>query len=301
MAPQLTLLLSAEDIALPRALTQAFREIQEDERFAAFLSFVAPSPEVAYQRRTFIVPAHLPRLGGGGWPWRRLGGRAIELRRFLAAHLLAGAQNTPQRFASGKYAVLRALGLSAPRCERLNHLSFDLDGQHGCAPAAVVSGLRARFGTQSLLVTSSSGREGRYRALVRLATPIWRDEAAARAKAMFRDIGFPPRSGAVEVFPSVGNSRLPFGLGGCRLFDDESLTDGHEEHPLALAERLLSLPAITLPSVTRAIRAISSRPGPTEKMAAKRKARAYPRPAGRRTSIVGKNDQSHPISPYPDT
>lgn len=287
MAPQGTLLLSAEDIALPRALTQAFREILEDERFTAFSALVAPSPDIAYRRRTFIVPAHLRRPQGGGWTWRRLGGRVIDLDRMLAAHLLAGEKNEPQRFASGRGAVLRALGLSAPQWEQLRYLSFDLDGQHGCAPSAVVGKLRERFGAESLLVTSSSGREGRYRALVRLSTPIWRDEAASRAKSMFRELGFSPRSGAVEVFPAAGNSRLPFGLGGCRLFGDEALTDGDEEHPLILAERLLSLPPITLPSVARVVRATASRTTPAPSMPAARKA-----PAPRRSAAARRNDEA---------
>lgn len=283
MGPQSTWQLSASDIALPRDLTEAFREILEDERFTAFSAFVAPSRHVAYRRRTFVVPAHVRRPEGGGWTWRRLGGCAIDLDRMLAAHLLGGAKKAPQRFASGKYAVLRALGLSAPQWEQLQYLSIDLDGQHGCAPSAVVSKLRERFGTEAVLVTSSSGREGRYRALVRLATPIWRDEAATRAKSMIRELGFPARSGAVEIFPAAGNTRLPFGLGGCRLFGDESLTAGHEEHPLVLAERLLSLSPITLPSVTRVVRATSSRPKLPREMPAARKAPASPPPAKVRT------------------
>lgn len=239
------------DVALPAETTASLRAVLADHRFKDFVRLTAPSTPSAYRGRIYLVPAHMPRGAGGGWPWIRLHRCGTDLTRLLACHILAGASGAPQRYASGRGAVLRAVGLSTPPTELLRHLSIDLDGQHGCAPDAVVHALRAHVGHRSVLVTSSSGRAGRFRALMRLDSPLALGDAIARATQLLTEIGYSPRSGAVEIYPSLRNSRLAFGLGGCTRFDDVALAEGHDVHPLALAEALLDLPVVLLPRVRR--------------------------------------------------
>lgn len=247
------------NVALPAEMTAALREVMADSRFSAYVKLVAPSPPSSYSGRVYVVHAHIPGKRAGGWPWICLRGRQGDMKRLLARHLLAGATHEPQRYASGVGAVFRAVGLSTPAQERVKYVSVDLDGQHGYEPHAVVAALRAHGGHDSVLVTSSSGRLGRYRALLLLGEPLPWAEMVSRASALLADVGFPAKAGGVEIFPCGRNSRLPFGLGGCSRFNDDALVEGRETHPLELSETLLGLRPLSLPVLTDRRRAASSR------------------------------------------
>lgn len=239
-----------DSIALPATFAAPIRAVLEDPRFHRYVALVAPSSALQYAGGVYVVPAHLPRTGTGGWPWRCLRGRPTDLKRLLAVHILAGVFDEPQRYASGYAAVLRAVGLGTPTKELVAYASIDLDGHRDYPPAAVVAALRERYSASALLVTSSSGREGRFRAFLRLVAPMPWPEMVRRVEQVLVESNFPPVAGGVEVYPCGKNSRLPFGLGGCSRYDDEVLADGRKHHPLDLSEMLCALSPIDLPTMS---------------------------------------------------
>ncbi|TAK23831.1 MAG: hypothetical protein EPO40_25050 [Myxococcaceae bacterium] len=200
-----------------------------------------------------VQPSELPRSPTGGWEWRA---SRAALDRTVETHLHVSATEQPARIGRR---LINAVGLSYRADAVIDRGTIDLDGQHGYGPATVVARLAARVGRERLLVTSSSGRAGRYHCHVRFPPmPI----AAARAalSALLVEAGFPKQSGAAEVFPGRSNCRLPFGLGGCDLFEGDDLHEVSRRPWQDLTARLDSLPRLDLSRWTR--RGADARPAP---------------------------------------
>jgi hypothetical protein len=169
--------------------------------------------------------------------------RPINLWRGLAAHIAAGAEGEGQPYLEDGRALARAIGLGFQGSERVRVLNLDLDGT-GYEPAAVVASLLGAVGPR-LLVTSGSGRPGRYRVLMPIE-PLSVREAHEHAGALLGALGYPPTKGGVEVYPASTNGRLPFGAGGCTRFEPSLRGPGVRHHPYDLLDRLMSLPAVDL-------------------------------------------------------
>ena len=169
--------------------------------------------------------------------------KQVDVRELVAAHLAAGLADAPQATTAGR---LRAIGAQFGASELVRVLNVDLDG--GVDPVPIARDLRRLFGNASTIVTSGSGTPGRYRVLVRIVdTPV--DEVRELATRILESIGAPVESGAVEIYPSTKNGRLPFGMGGCTVFVDEALQASERRCPWELVEHLLEAPRVDLRKV----------------------------------------------------
>ncbi len=215
-----------------------------DPRFALFCRYFAPllaSDPQAYRGR---VATYAER--DDGLAWRTIDSRRdVDLRLALAEHLAAGATGELFTILHGAKHV-SAVGLaSASPGDPALVLQLDLDGGKGYEPATIISALLRAFGSR-FLVTSGSGRLGRYRVLCRV------DEAGytvatlrVAAVRQLQAIGYPPKKGGLEVYPARSNNRVPFGRGGCLVYDPSDLTLAPVQlHPFVLIDRLRTLPSV---------------------------------------------------------
>lgn len=219
---------------------------QAEARLHTFAAWFAPglTPwEDPYARRT-----HVELEDDGGRRWRPCK-RPINLWRALAAHIAAGAQGEAQPYQDDGRAQVTAIGLSFHGAEVTRVLNLDLDGV-AYDPAAVVAGLVGAVGSRRFLITSGSGRPGRYRVLLPIEPQPVR-EVQAQAAALLGALGFPLVKGGVEVYPATTNGRLPFGAGGCSSFDAGLTGAGVRMHPYALLDRLTALPPVDLAAAVR--------------------------------------------------
>lgn len=189
--------------------------------------------------RVSLQPADLPWTANGGWEWRV---SRAEVRDAVAAHLLASQTGQPWKL--GRRAI-RAAGLSYQRDAVTSRITVDLDGKHGYEPAGVVAALADLVGRDRLMVTASSGIPGRYHCHARIP-PMRVDEAVAASRALLVKSGFAWMSGGAETYPSGSNCRLPFGLGGCELFEDEHLQVGRQSTWQELTRRFCGMPTLVL-------------------------------------------------------
>lgn len=207
-----------------------------DARFATFVDLVAPGVE-----SIFVRPEE---LHGPGWTRPP---RQPEVATAIAYHLLAAQQGAPVDLAPllGRRSpyIVRALGVSYRDDAVISRVAIDLDGRY--PPPDVVARLATRVGRERLLVCSSSGRPGHFHVHARIA-PMPMREARAAIGDLLGDLGFRLLAGGCEVYPDRRNCRLPFGLGGCELFDDADLELGVPYRPLYLAELLADRDAIDL-------------------------------------------------------
>lgn len=241
MPPVRALSTSQRALQAPRvdAPAPGLRAILGDSRFAAFVDLVAPGVE-----SIFVQPAALP--SAGGWQWTKPREQP-DVASAIAYHLLAAEQREAVDLAPllGRRApyLARAVGLSYRRDAVVSRVAIDLDGRY--PPPEVVARLAARFGRERLLVCSSSGRAGHFHVHARIA-PMPMVEARANFGELLGELGFPLLSGGCEVYPSSGNCRLPFGLGGCDLYTDSEMEFPVQWRPLYLAELLAERDAIDL-------------------------------------------------------
>jgi hypothetical protein len=187
---------------------------QAEERLYAYATLFAPglTPyDNPYVGRTYVET----EAADGERRWRPCKA-PINIWRALAAHIAAGAEGEAQPYREDGRALLTALGLGAHAGERVRVLNLDLDGTV-YDPAVVVKALGGALGAR-MLVTSGSGRPGRYRVLVPIE-PLPLRDVHAHAHALLDVLGCPPVKGGVEVYPAPSNGRLPFGLGGCVRFE----------------------------------------------------------------------------------
>jgi len=203
-----------------------------------------------------VQPESCPWTPEEGWKWTKT---RIDVKRSVVAHLLASQTGQPSRL--GRRGI-RAAGLSYRPDATTSRITIDLDGKHGYEPAKVVAALAAIVGRDRLMVTSSSGSPGHYHCHARVS-PMRMDEAVAASRVLLDRAGFKWKLGGAETYPSTGNCRLPFGLGGCELFEDEQLQVGHQETWQELTKRLCGMPTLVFqsgsPPGSRARRHVRSR------------------------------------------
>lgn len=250
-----------------------------DPFFERFVRLVAPSPPAMYTGRVHLQHATLPRAKNEGWQWR-CHNEPLDLARALGAHVTAGAlTDEPQpyrdRYGDDRDKTINAVGLCAAPGERCGYANIDLDGVY-YVPVLLVVALRNTLrerpdAPDPMMVTSSSGRPGRYRVLVRLASELSVVQLQTCMARLLTALGYPPRAGGVEVYPSTHNGRLPFGRGGCEVFTDAALVHRERHHPLTLVERFFHLPAVDLvAALERARRAAPAVPRLPQRPAAPR-------------------------------
>jgi hypothetical protein len=129
-----------------------------------------------------------------------------------------------------------AIGIQFDERDRVAYTNLDLDGRkEGPSPHEVIEFLRT-LGLH-FMVTRGSGREGRFRVLVRLTRAYPVDKLHERWKDIFAANGWRVKKGSIEVFPAKGNGRLPLAFGACVLFYPDDLT---RPRPLGFDEMLLT-------------------------------------------------------------
>ena len=211
--------------------------LAEDPRFAAFMRTFAPACEHrgpdAYRNGIY---AEIVEIG----EWKRIK-RPVDLRRMIAAAMIAGALGQEQPLDDGT--EIRAVGLAYPADDYVRFVDLDLDGQ--IPPANVVAALCAELGKGALHITSGSGKPGRYRVRFRLAVSLSVQAMQVLAKRLLVGLGFVVGKGAIEIYPSTTNGRLPFGAGGCVQFSPD-LEHSERKKPLELADTFSRLPAVDL-------------------------------------------------------
>lgn len=228
----------------PEGLPGSTDWVLGDPRFALFCSYFAPLLAFNPQAYRGKIAAYAER--DDGLAWGTIDSRRhVDLRLALAEHLAAGATGEIFTICHGAKHV-SAIGLAAASPdEPARVLQFDFDGGEGYEPAAIIRALLRAFGPR-FLVTSGSGRLGRYRVLCRV------DEAGytvstlkVAAVRQLRAIGYPPKKGGAEVYPARSNNRVPFGRGGCLVYDPSDLTLAPVQlHPFVLVDRLHALPSV---------------------------------------------------------
>jgi hypothetical protein len=186
-----------------------------------------------------VQPTDLPRSPTDGWEWRA---SRAALETAVETHLRVSETEQPARIGHRR---INAVGLSYRADAVIDRGTIDLDGKHGHDPGTIVAQLAAIVGRERLLVTSSSGREGHYHCHVRFP-PMALAAARAALLALLAAVGVPERQGGTEVYPHRTNCRLPFGLGGCELFEDLELKQGARLPWQELTARLVALPPLDL-------------------------------------------------------
>lgn len=213
-----------------------------------FLSIVAPDPD----EFDGTWKGGTPTLYGefvdacGARRWDVL--RNACPRASLSTHIETGRCQEAIAVADNDQGPIRAVALRYSRDSRVKYFSIDLDG--GYVAADVVPKLVEIFGPASLLIHSGSGTEGRYRVLGRLAEPMPVVEMQAHLHVIAACIGFPVKGGHLEVSPGNQPSRLPFGFGGCQLFDSSLRRVGEQDFDAAVSA-FLNLVPIDLGSVVQ--------------------------------------------------
>lgn len=149
-------------------------------------------------------------LTGKTWQWypvRRKEPSLEYVRSAVDAHLNAGETGKPWHL-DGE-GLIRSIGAKFKKDALTCILNVDLDGRYD-----VHEVLRSfeSVGVTGLLM-SSSGRPGRYRLLVFLDRWYTIDELQALGNTLCESLGFKVESGALELYPSHGNGRLPGCLG----------------------------------------------------------------------------------------
>ena len=218
----------------------------EDSALATYLQLVGRGFAIVS-----VQPTDLPRSPTDGWEWRA---SRAALDSAVEAHLRISQTEQPARIGHRR---INAVGLSYRADAVIDRGTIDLDGKHGHDPATIVAQLAALVGRERLLVTSSSGREGHYHCHVRFP-PMPLAAARAALLALLAAVGVPERRGGTEVYPHRTNCRLPFGLGGCELFEDVELKQGARLPWQDLTVRLVALPPLDLSPWSR--RAASAQP-----------------------------------------
>lgn len=164
-----------------------------------------------------------------------------ELQALPELHLAAALEQDAQLL--GEHWV-RAVGVRLPRDTEVTLVSIDLDG--GYPVQEFVAALEKRIGQRRLLITPGSGTEGRYRLWLMLASPLPVQDVRPTMGRLLREIGYPMKPGAAEVYPDAShNGRLPFGMGASRRFSAQ-LNPSLPKSPFELLEALQRLRPLNL-------------------------------------------------------
>jgi hypothetical protein len=179
-----------------------------------------------------------------GWDVLRWG----DSDEAIASHFDAGQQQQAVRVEGFDYPI-RAVALAYDLDKVAEFISFDLDG--GYDARKVIRGLVKYFGKNSILPISGSGAAGRFRLLVRLSKPLLVHRILTLATAIAARAGFPVQSKHLEVFPSRCASRMPFGCGGCQLYDFTLTPLGKPDQAVAMSA-FLDLDPVDLEAIVEA-------------------------------------------------
>ncbi len=186
----------------------------DDPRLQAYLDLVAPG--LVEQGRRYRHKFFLEVVDGDtGEPhWIHPKGLTDEeLQALPEVHLAAALEHDAQLL--GEHWV-RAVGVRLPRDTEVTLISIDLDG--GYPVQEFVAALEKRIGQRRLLITPGSGKEGRYRLWLILASPLPVQDVRPTMGRLLREIGYPLKPGSAEVYPDAShNGRLPFGMGANRV------------------------------------------------------------------------------------
>lgn len=147
--------------------------------------------------------------------WGAIADNAID------AHLTAGKTQQAAPVEGFDAYRIRAVSLGYEETDAVAFFSLDLDGKYN--PRKVMRALVTAFGKRSVLPHSGSGTEGRFRVLGLLRHPMEVRRLKALLGAICKLYGFPPLGGALEIYPCRNHTRMPFGAGGCQMFDPETL------------------------------------------------------------------------------
>lgn len=185
-----------------------------------FLNIVAPNPErfVGTWSKTSTPTLYGEFVDSSGCrKWDVL--RDVDSRDALATHVEAGKVQEPIDVPKCAQGPIRAVALRYAHDTVVSYFSIDVDG--GYDPKTVAMSLSKTFGPDAVLLHSGSGKKGRYRVLGRLALPMTVDALQAHLRVVCAWLGFPVKSGHLEISPGNAPSRLPFGCGGCTIFSTD--------------------------------------------------------------------------------
>lgn len=216
--------------------------VERSPEFAAYCETFAPGLSrnaKAYAGRTRI---EVERLRGEIEEHEFVERRSVDLRRILAAAWIAGTTGEAEPIDAKTDVVAVHLAYHLDR--RVRFVCLDLDGTT-TDPAKIIAALRADIGEDSFLVTSGSGREGRYRVWMRLDKSKTIADLQTFTNRWIAGLGFQVAQGDLEVFPGTKNGRCAFGLGGCTRFAPD-LSTRQNELPIDLWQRFVELKPIDL-------------------------------------------------------
>lgn len=216
--------------------------VERSRKFAAYCETFAPGLSRNAKAYAGRIRIEVERLRGEVDEHEFVELRGVDLRRILAAAWIAGTTGEAEPIDAKTDVV--AVHLAYRRDERVRFLSLDLDGTH-TDPAIILAAICADIGDDSMLVHSGSGREGRYRLLLRLDKSKTIDDLQRLAKRWIAGLGFSVAQGDVEVFPDIRDGRCAFGLGGCTWFAPDLCTRKNER-PSDLWQRFVELKPIDL-------------------------------------------------------
>lgn len=216
--------------------------VERSPEFAEYLATFAPRLSWNVEAYAGRFRIEVERLRGEVDEHEFVQRRSVDLRRAFAAAWIAGTMGEAEPIDAKTDVV--AVHLAYSQDERVRFLSLDLDGTH-TDPAIILAAIRADIGDDSMLVHSGSGREGRYRVLLRLNKSKTIADLQTFGHRWIVGLGFQAVQGNVEVFPSGKDGRCPFGLGGCTWFAPD-LSARKNEHPIDLWRRFVGLKPIDI-------------------------------------------------------
>lgn len=196
---------------------------------------------------SFADRISLPLPDGSWRPWSWLVKEhklaPLDPLRLVRLHVDAGMQRKPQTIPGLPFGF-HAIGVKLHPWTCIPFVNLDLDdGPSKPSPTAYIDALR-RIGACPL-VTPGSGNPRRFRALLRLASPMPVEQMQLLMSDVFRGLGMKPP----EIYPSTKiPSRLPGGNRACVRFYPDDLTL-NRPRPLPIVELLHAwhdLPAFDL-------------------------------------------------------
>jgi hypothetical protein len=179
--------------------------------------------------------------------WDVLWGADAE--KAIDAHLTSGKRQEPIAIEGFDAYRIRAVSLGYEETDIVGFFSLDLDGKYNAKK--VLRALVTAFGKRCILPHSGSGAEDRFRVLGLLRNPMEIRRLKALLGAICKLYGFPPLSGALEIYPSHMHTRMPFGAGGCQMFDPETLRPVGRQDQAACLRAFRALVPIDLDLVAK--------------------------------------------------
>lgn len=179
--------------------------------------------------------------------WDVLWGADAE--KAIDAHMDSGKKQEPSLIEGFDAYRIRAVSLGYEETDVVGFFSLDLDGKYNAK--TVMRALVTAFGKRSVLPHSGSGEKGRYRVLGLLRHPMEIRRLKALLGAICKLYGFPPLAGALEIYPDYRHTRMPFGAGGCQMFDPETLRPVGRADQAACIRAFRSLVPIDLDLVAK--------------------------------------------------